>query len=99
MPLIRYYSALFQHQLQAPYIGYVLERIGGDHNQVGELAHLHRAQLGADAADRSAMARGCYQARCWKELDSNCRSRLPLGGSCSSGYDHAACPVDPLRTE
>src|SRR5580704_18749487 len=43
MPLVRYYSALFQDQLQAPYIGDVLERIGGDHNQVGELACLHRA--------------------------------------------------------
>jgi hypothetical protein len=27
MPLVRYYSALFQDQLQAPYIGDVLERI------------------------------------------------------------------------
>ena len=43
MPLVRYYSALFQDQLQAPYIGDVLQRIGGDHNQVGELARLHRA--------------------------------------------------------
>ena len=43
MALVRHYSALFQDQLQAPYIGDVLERIGGDHNQVGELARLHRA--------------------------------------------------------
>jgi hypothetical protein len=43
MPLVRYYSALFQDQLQVPYIRDVLERIGGDHNQVGELARLHRA--------------------------------------------------------
>jgi hypothetical protein len=35
MPLVRYYSTLFQDQLQAPYIGDVLERIGGDHNQIG----------------------------------------------------------------
>src|ERR1700730_10948699 len=60
MPLVRYYSALFQDQLQAPYIGDVLERIGGDHNQVGELARLHRSQFGADAAHLSAMARGRY---------------------------------------
>ena len=62
MPLVRYYSAFFQDQLQTPHIGDVLKRIGGDHNQVGDLAHLHRAQFGADAADRSAMARGCYQS-------------------------------------
>src|SRR5262249_31758688 len=62
MPLVRYYSALFQDQLQSPYIGDVLKRIGGDHNQVGDLAHLHRAQFGADAADRSAMARGSDQS-------------------------------------
>src|SRR6516164_5384992 len=61
MPLVRHYSALFQDQLQAPYIGDVLERIGPDHNQVGELAHLHCAQFGADAAHRSAMSRGRYQ--------------------------------------
>jgi hypothetical protein len=35
--------SIFQDQLQAPYIGDVLERIGGDHNQVGELARLDRA--------------------------------------------------------
>src|SRR5207302_2331046 len=35
---IRYYSAFFQDQLQMPHIGDVLERIGPDHNQVGELA-------------------------------------------------------------
>jgi hypothetical protein len=46
MPLVRYYSALFQDQLQPPYIGDVVERIGSDHNQVGELAHLHCAQFG-----------------------------------------------------
>jgi hypothetical protein len=32
MALVRHHSALFQDQLQAPYIGDVLERIGGDHN-------------------------------------------------------------------
>src|SRR5215831_7637742 len=61
MPLVRHDAALFQDQLQEPYIGDVLERIGPDHNQVGELPHLHRAQFGADAAQRSAMARGRYQ--------------------------------------
>src|SRR5215831_17234099 len=62
MPLVRHDAALFQHQLQAPYIGDVLERIGGDHNQVGdELAQLHCAQFDADAAHLSAMARGRYQ--------------------------------------
>ena len=61
MALIRYYSAFFQDQLQTPHIGDVLERIGPDHNQVGELAHLHRAQFGPDAAHFSAMARGRYQ--------------------------------------
>ena len=61
MALIRYYSALFQDQLQTPHIGDVLERIGPDHNQVGELARLHRSQFGADAAHLSAMARGRYQ--------------------------------------
>src|ERR1700748_2084512 len=30
----------FRDQLQAPYIGNVLERIGGNHNQVGELGLL-----------------------------------------------------------
>jgi hypothetical protein len=59
MALVRHDSALFQDQLQAPYIGDVLERIGGDHNQVGELAHLHCPQFGADAAHLSAMACGC----------------------------------------
>ena len=58
MPFVRYYSALFQDQLQAAHIGDVLERIGADHNQVGELAHLNRAEFGADAAHRGAMARG-----------------------------------------
>ena len=43
MPLVRHYSAIFQDQLQAPYIGDVIERIVGDHNQVSELARLHRA--------------------------------------------------------
>ena len=38
-------SAFFQDQLQMPHIGDVLERIGPDHNQVGELAHLHRVQI------------------------------------------------------
>jgi hypothetical protein len=47
MPLVRYDAALFQDQLQAPYIGNVLERIVADHNQVGELARLHCAQFGA----------------------------------------------------
>src|SRR5215472_491720 len=61
MALVRYYSTLFQDQLQTPYIADVIERIGGDHYQVGELAHLHCAQFGADAAHRSAMARGRYQ--------------------------------------
>ena len=61
MSLVRYYSALFQDQLQAPYIGDVLKRIGGDHNKVGELARLHRAKFGADATHRSAMSRGRYQ--------------------------------------
>jgi hypothetical protein len=37
MALIRYYSAFFQDQLQTPHIGDVLERIGPDHNKVGEL--------------------------------------------------------------
>ena len=61
MPLVRHDAALFEDQLQSPYIGDVLERIGGDHNQVGELAHLYCAQFGADAAYRSAVARGRYQ--------------------------------------
>ena len=56
MPLVRHDAALFQDQLQAPYIGDVLERVGGDHNQVGELVHLHCAQFGADAAHLSATA-------------------------------------------
>ena len=48
MPLVRHDAALFQDQLQSPYIGDVVERIGGDHNQVGErhvakLAHLGEA--------------------------------------------------------
>jgi hypothetical protein len=34
MPLVRHYSAIFQDQLQAPYVGDVIERIVGDHNQV-----------------------------------------------------------------
>ena len=38
MALVRYYSAVFQDQLQTPYIGDVLERVGPDHNQVGKLA-------------------------------------------------------------
>ena len=54
MALIRYHSGFFQDQLQTPYIGDVFERIGPDHNQVGELAHLHRAQFGADASNRVA---------------------------------------------
>src|SRR5215469_12797000 len=61
MPLVRHDAALFQDQLQTPDIGDVLERIGPDHNQVGELARLHRAQFGGDAAHLSAMARGRYQ--------------------------------------
>src|SRR6516165_4659955 len=56
--LVRYQSPLFQDQLQTPHVGDVLERIGADNNQVGELAHLHRAQFGADAAYRGGMARG-----------------------------------------
>ena len=55
MAPIRYYSAFFQDQLKTPYIGDVFERIGADHYQVGELAHLHRAEFGADAAHRGAM--------------------------------------------
>src|SRR6516162_6392048 len=62
MPLIRHDATLFQDQLQSPYIGDVLKRIGGDHNQVGELAHLHRAQFGAYAAPpwRVAATRACH---------------------------------------
>ena len=60
MALVRYNSAFFQDQLQTPHIGDVLERIGCDHNQVGELARLHRAQLspislaGANAKPKEA---------------------------------------------
>ena len=61
MPLVRHDAALFQDQLQAPYIGDVVKRIRRDHNQVGELARLHCAQFGADAAHRGAMSRGRYQ--------------------------------------
>ena len=57
MALVRYHSALFQDQLQLPHIGDVLERIGADHDQVGELAHLHRAQFGADAGSRAVLDR------------------------------------------
>ena len=37
MSLVRHDAALFQDQLQSPYVGDVLERIGPDHNQVGKL--------------------------------------------------------------
>ncbi len=66
MALIRYHSALFQDQLQTPHVCDVFERVGSDHNQVGELAHLHRAQFGADAAHRGGMARGRYQRLPWR---------------------------------
>src|SRR6516165_1510412 len=103
MALVRYYSAFFQDQLQAPYIGDVLERIGGDHNQVGELAHLHRAQLGPDAAHRSAMARGCYQRlpRCGAVADPEPHlkqrgllERADVGAQCHSytGIERLAEP-------
>ena len=71
MALIRYYSAFFQDQLQTPHVGDVLERIGADHNQVGELAHLHSAQFGADAAHRGGMARSRYQRLPWRRAVAN----------------------------
>ena len=71
MALVRHYPAFFQDQLQTPHIGDVLKRIFPDHDQVGELARLHRAQFGADAAHLSAMARGRYQ-----RLPRRCR-RFP----------------------
>ena len=74
--LVRYHSALFQDQLQTPYVGDVLERIGADHNQVGELAHLHSAQLGANAAHRSGMARSRYQRLPWRRAVANPQPHL-----------------------
>jgi hypothetical protein len=58
MPFIRDYPALLQDQLQVSHIGDVLERIGADYNQVGELAHLHRSKFGIDTAHGGAVARG-----------------------------------------
>src|SRR5205814_5176605 len=57
LALIRDDAAFFQDELKLPHIGDVLERIGADHNQVGKLAHLNRAQFGDDAANLRTMAR------------------------------------------
>jgi hypothetical protein len=79
--LVRYHAALFQDQLQTPHVGDVLERIGADHNQVGELAHLHSAQFGADAAHRGGMARSRYQRLPWRRAVTNPQ---PISSSAAS---------------
>src|SRR5215469_14511165 len=61
MALIRDYPALFENELEVPHMGDVVERIAPYHYQVGKLAHLDRAQFGADAAQLCAMARGRQQ--------------------------------------
>jgi hypothetical protein len=66
MPLVRYYSTLFQDQLQAPYIGDVLERIGGDHNQIG---------ISRPYAKRSPLTRWWPGSKVMAILDRNCGNR------------------------
>ncbi len=67
-------------------IGDVLKRIVGDHNQVGELAHLQCAQFGADAAHLSSMACGPDAASATRKARRS--GHVPPGDTGPAGRDH-----------
>jgi peptide/nickel transport system substrate-binding protein len=96
MPLVRYDAALFQDQLQAPHIGDVLKRIGADHNQVGELAHLHILGTGPFVFGEHVKGQYWRGAR-WEKYFQPCKPYLDgyradfmTGVAVMAGYKAAA---------